>query len=311
MHKNFAQLSLLIKLFTFQAEHCTIEREGDERLYLSPLTGARTCVNGAEVSTRTQLHHGDRILWGSNHFFRVNCPRPASSNSSSMTGASCGGAVVPPTPTTPFDWRMAQEEVMLGEVANAPMREAIALLEAQYEADKRYALENQRKEFEKQFQHLRSFLSPATTPMAAGPPAVPLAGFGKIQDRGGGLYRAAAVAASPSVQSRLDSWGRQQDETFQQGLAKLRQDLVLVNGLVREANYLAQEIGAEASFGVTLQIPPHKLTPNRTPGAFLSEPAILVRRRRPQQRPQQWPQHQGYQEKALSSAATTQVNSFG
>jgi len=297
--------------FTFQSEHCTIEREGDERLYLSPLTGARTCVNGAEVSTRTQLHHGDRILWGSNHFFRVNCPRPASSCNSSMT-ASCGGAAaVPPTPTTPFDWRMAQEEVMLGEVANAPMREAIALLEAQYEADKRYALENQRKEFEKQFQHLRSFLSPATTPMAAGPPAVPLAGFGKIQDRGGGLYRAAAVAASPSVQSRLDSWGRQQDETFQQGLAKLRQDLVLVNGLVREANYLAQEIGAEASFGVTLQIPPHKLTPNRTPGAFLSEPAILVRRRRPQQRPQQWPQQQCYQEKALSSAATTQVYSFG
>jgi kinesin family protein 13 len=307
MHKNFAQLSLLIKLFTFQSEHCTIEREGDERLYLSPLTGARTCVNGAEVSTRTQLHHGDRILWGSNHFFRVNCPRPASSCNSSMT-ASCGAAAVPPTPTTPFDWRMAQEEVMLGEVANAPMREAIALLEAQYEADKRYALENQRKEFEKQFQHLRSFLSPATTPMAAGPPAIPLAGFGKLQDRGG-LYRAGgftAVAASPSVQSRLDSWGRQQDETFQQGLAKLRQDLVLVNGLVREANYLAQEIGAETSFGVTLQIPPHKLTPNRTPGAFLSEPAILVRRR---QRPQQWPQQQCYQEKALSSAATTQVNS--
>jgi kinesin family protein 13 len=220
-----------------------------------------------------------------------------------MTASCGGGAAVPPTPTTPFDWRMAQEEVMLGEVANAPMREAIALLEAQYEADKRYALENQRKEFEKQFQHLRSFLSPATTPMAAGPPAVPRAGFGKLQDRGGGLYR--AVAASPSVQSRLDSWGRQQDETFQQGLAKLRQDLVLVNGLVREANYLAQEIGAEASFGVTLQIPPHKLTPNRTPGAFLSEPAILVRRRRPQQRPQQ----QCYQEKALSSAATTQVNS--
>jgi hypothetical protein len=59
---------------------------------------------------------------------------------------------------------------------------------------------------------------------------------------------------------------------------------------------------------VTLQIPPHKLTPNRTPGAFLSEPAILVRRRRPQQRPQQWPKQQCYQEKALSSAATTQVN---
>ena len=67
---------------------------------------------------------------------------------------------------------------MLGEVANAPMREAIARLEAQYEADKRYALENQRREYEKQFQHLRSFLSPATTPMAG-----PLAAFGMAQDQ--------------------------------------------------------------------------------------------------------------------------------
>ena len=109
------------------------------------------------------------------------------------------------------------------------------------------------------------------------------------------------MAASPSVQSRLETWGRQQDETFQQGLAKLRQDLVLVNGLVREANYLAQEIGAETSFGVTLQIPPHKLTPNRSPGAFLSEPAILVRRRH-QQRP-----HQHQQEQAVASHTSTQV----
>ena len=44
-------------------------------LYLEPLPGARTCVNGAEITTRTQLLNGDRILWGSNHFFRVNCPK--------------------------------------------------------------------------------------------------------------------------------------------------------------------------------------------------------------------------------------------
>ena len=183
---------------------------------------------------------------------------------------------------------------MLGEVANAPMREAIARLEAQYEADKRYALENQRREYEKQFQHLRSFLSPATTPMAG-----PLAAFGMAQDR---PYKPAVVSSSPSVQSRLDSWGRAQDETFQQGLAKLRQDLVVVNGLVREANCLAQEMGADTSFGVTLQIPPHKLTPNRPPGTFLSEPAILVRRR--QQRPGQVHHHHHQEGTAIT---TTQV----
>lgn len=29
-----------------------------------------TCVNGSPVTAGLQLHHGDRILWGNNHFFR-------------------------------------------------------------------------------------------------------------------------------------------------------------------------------------------------------------------------------------------------
>ena len=78
-----------------QAEHCILEIGPNKELAAIPLPGARTCVNGAEIVTRTPLRTGDRILWGSNHFFRVNCPRLASDL----------------TPTTPFDWRMAQEEV--------------------------------------------------------------------------------------------------------------------------------------------------------------------------------------------------------
>jgi hypothetical protein len=36
---------------------------------------SRTCRNGVVVTEKTVLHHGDRILWGNNHFFRINCPR--------------------------------------------------------------------------------------------------------------------------------------------------------------------------------------------------------------------------------------------
>ena len=36
----------------------------------------RTCHNGVVVTEKMLLHHGDRILWGNNHFFRINCPRP-------------------------------------------------------------------------------------------------------------------------------------------------------------------------------------------------------------------------------------------
>lgn len=57
-----------------QPEHCiiTIEENG---LFLEPLANARSCVNGAQVSEKTQLQHGDRIVWGNHHYFRVNCPK--------------------------------------------------------------------------------------------------------------------------------------------------------------------------------------------------------------------------------------------
>ena len=35
---------------------------------------SRTCVNGSVVRERTKVNNGDRILWGNNHFFRVNTP---------------------------------------------------------------------------------------------------------------------------------------------------------------------------------------------------------------------------------------------
>ena len=72
-----------------QNQHCIIEiHENDLNqpidlsstttictLTITPLNGARTCVNGIEIKERTLLHNGDRLLWGSNHFFRINCPK--------------------------------------------------------------------------------------------------------------------------------------------------------------------------------------------------------------------------------------------
>lgn len=238
-----------------QAEHALVEAE-EGNLHITPLPGARTCVNGVEITERTQLFNGDRLLWGSNHFFRVNCPRVANSD---------------PTPTTPFDWRMAQEEVMMAEVENAPMREAMARLERQYEEDKQTALENQRKEYEKQFQQLKSFMSPST-PYAPYTPHDPFRPGGKQQQQ------QQQTPSTPNMNSRLERWGQQRDDTFKRGLAKLREEIIRANGLAREANCLATEMDRQVSFGVTLQIPPHNLTPSRRRGTFVSEPAILVRR---------------------------------
>lgn len=61
-----------------QPEHCVITIEGGG-LFMEPLQNARSYVNGLPVTERIPLHHGDRILWGNHHFFRVNCPKSAGS----------------------------------------------------------------------------------------------------------------------------------------------------------------------------------------------------------------------------------------
>jgi len=219
-----------------QSQHCFFEIEENE-IFITPLAGARTCVNGREIVCKTLLKNGDRLLWGSNHFFRLNCPK-----------------VSPDTPLTPFDWRMAQEEVMMAETTYAPMKEAIARIEKQYEEDKLKALEHQKKEFEKQFVQLKYMMSPTANTESFIP-------YDMRTSRRSNKYE------------RLKSM----DETYKQGMSELREDIIRANGMVREANLLAEEVGNLARFSVTLQIPPHNLTPNRKRGSFISEAAILVK----------------------------------
>lgn len=87
--------------------HCLINVNSEnQEVSLTPYPGARTCINGAEVDQLTFLKNGDRIFWGANHFFRINCPKIGNSD--------------PVTPSVPFDWKMAQEEVM--QAANDPIQ---------------------------------------------------------------------------------------------------------------------------------------------------------------------------------------------
>ncbi|RZF41836.1 hypothetical protein LSTR_LSTR005298 [Laodelphax striatellus] len=236
-----------------QPEHCivTIEEGG---LFLEPIDNARSFINGAPVVEKTPLHHGDRILWGNHHFFRVNCPK------SSVTAAS-----EPQTPAQTIDYNFAREELMLNELSNDPIQTAIAKIERQHEEDKQVALEKQRQEYERQFQHLRNILSPST-PYS---PYVPFDPFriGKI------------TPCTPTTQMRVEKWAAERDEMFRRSLVELKADIVRANVLVQEANFLAEELEKQTKFSVTLQIPPCNLSPNRRRGAFVSEPAILVKRK--------------------------------
>nr|XP_045609913.1 kinesin-like protein KIF13A isoform X3 [Procambarus clarkii] len=238
-------------------------------LFIEPYSNARTCVNGSQVTEKVQLRHGDRILWGFNYFFRVNCPKTSSGGNNSE----------PQTPAQPIDYNFAREELMLKELSNDPIQAAIQNLERQHEEDKQMALEKQRQEYEKQFQQLRNILSP-TTPYAPYMPFDPLRGT-------------KMTPSTPTSQLRIEKWAQEREDMleqssllypgredmFRRSLAQLRQDIMKANTLVREANIFADDMGKQTTFGVTLQIPPQNLSPNRKRSAFVSEPAILIKRK--------------------------------
>ncbi|XP_037717734.1 kinesin-like protein KIF13B isoform X5 [Drosophila subpulchrella] len=237
-----------------QPEHCVITIE-DSGLYMEPVQGARCFVNGSAAVEKTPLQNGDRILWGNHHFFRVNSPK---SNNTSMCASE------PQTPAQLIDYNFARDEIMQNEMSNDPIQTAIARLERQHEEDKQVALEKQRQEYERQFQQLRNILSPST-PYAPYAPYDPLR-MGKITPN------------TPTSQMRVEKWAQERDEMFRRSLGQLKTDIMRANSLVQEANFLAEEMEKKTKFSVTLQIPPANLSPNRRRGAFVSEPAILVKR---------------------------------
>lgn len=208
---------------------------------MEAISTARCYVNGQPITKKTLLRHGDRILWGNHHFFRVNCPKSAS------TGLNLSSE--PQTPAQLIDYEFAREELMQNELINDPIQSAIERLEKQHEEDKQVALEKQRQEYERQFQQLRNILSP-TTPYAPYTPYDPLRS-GKITPN------------TPTTQMRVEKWAQERDEMFRRSLGQLKADIMRANGSVQEANFLAEEMEKQTKFSVTLQIPPANLSPNR------------------------------------------------
>ncbi|XP_059167567.1 kinesin-like protein KIF13A isoform X3 [Physella acuta] len=234
-----------------QPEHAVVDMENND-VYVTPLDGARTCVNGSVIHEKRRVRHGDRLLWGNNHFFRLNCPRLANSPSSQE-------------PEQKIDYDFAQQELMENELVNDPIQEAIGAIEKQHEEDKQEALEKQRQMYERQMQMLRNQL------MSPGTPSFPLQLFD--------ASKLTPTGSQNSIQKKYQQWAQEREMMFKQSLVKLREEVVKANALVREANILAQEMGKLTEFHVTLQIPATNLSPNRRRGAFVSEPAILVKRK--------------------------------
>ena len=272
-----------------QDEHAVIEIDSMENnVYMIPLEGAKTCVNGSVIKEKTMLSHGDRILWGNNHFFKVSCPKRPTSTQGYTSFREVSSNVSSPTPPSVYspgeaedeyssiDFDFAREELMMKELSNDPIQLSWKNLEKQHEEDKTKALEKQKEMYEKQLQLLRNQISP-TAPYAT--PLTPGSSSSGLMQSVDSLGSTARLNAFGIAQSKMENWAKERDELFKKSLATLKEDIITANSLVLEANAFAQEMNRNTEFKVTLQIPACNLSPNRRKGAFVSEPAILVKRK--------------------------------
>ncbi|XP_049323919.1 kinesin-like protein KIF13A isoform X2 [Astyanax mexicanus] len=266
-----ADTSQDIQLFGIgiQPEHCVIDIAADGDVTLSPVENARTCVNGMIAYSLVHLWHGDRILWGNNHFFRVNLPkRKRRDRLKDLDRESPRESFVEVDVETAseasseqdYSYEFAQMEVMMKTLgSNDPMQNVVQVLEKQYLEEKRTALEEQKLRYERELDLLRQQLSP---------------------ERPSQHQRSNSLAfPTHSTHSKLRLWTEERDELFRQSLSRLREQVVRANTLVREANFLSEEMGKLTDYQVTLQIPAANLSANRKRGAIVSEPAIQVRRK--------------------------------
>ncbi|XP_048830805.1 kinesin-like protein KIF13B isoform X2 [Brienomyrus brachyistius] len=272
-----------------QAEHCIIDITADGGVILTPYPKSRTCVNGSPVTSPLQLHHGDRILWGNNHFFRINLPKRrvrggvedeegdgnAMKNSNSgepLDGDGDTGSEV--SSEVSFSYEFAQTEVMMKALSsNDPMQAVLQGLERQHEEEKRSALERQRQMYEQELQQLRRRLTPDKQSLLS--PQWSQQHYRSMErlSLGGGS------SMSSSAQQRLRQWGEEREAVLTRSLRKLREQIVKANLLVQEAGFIAEELDKRTEYRVTLQIPAANLNANRKRDAVLSEPAVQVRRK--------------------------------
>lgn len=240
-------------------EHAIVDVENDE-VYITPLKGASTFVNGVALTDRQKVKHDDRIVWGNNLYFRLHNP------------TAVAGAQGRSSEDQRVGYDFAQQELMEKELSNVPIAEAILAIEKQHEEDKMEALEKQRQMYEEQMQMLRSQLTSPGTPSSPG---------GGLQlFEGGPRHTPSSTAANTDIiRQKYQEWMQDRKNNFKSCLAKLREELVRANSLAREANALSKEMGKQTEFDVTLQIPAANLNANRWKGSFICEPAILAKRK--------------------------------
>lgn len=148
-------------------------------------------------------------------------------------------------------------------IMSDPIHEAVAKLESKHQKDKQVALEKQRQELERQFNALMHVLSPTSSV----PPALPWDAQNIIlqQQQQNTQHQQSNDAQLQGHHSST------KNNKIADGLKLLKDFLVKVNQMVREANEIASAMKIDVKYRVTLLIPPNNLTPNRPKGSLVRE----------------------------------------
>uniref|UniRef100_A0A1I7XXJ6 Kinesin motor domain-containing protein n=1 Tax=Steinernema glaseri TaxID=37863 RepID=A0A1I7XXJ6_9BILA len=264
-HSDEAKVDFLLQGLGVQPLHALLKISDDDgkTLFIEPMKeGARICVNGRPISSRTPLRNGNRLLIGHNHFFRVNCPK-----------------VSPMDESTIFDyddaWLEANSDANANPIGNA-VEQYIEQIEIKHKEDKQTALEKQYEEFSRYIHSLAQCMTPST-------PVTP--GNWNVATTPGCHLPPIAFPSAPKTSERVKflSWAQRRDDQFKEGLSRLKTEIVRAQALVREANMMTAELKGrkrgQVYYDVTLQIPAGNLRPSKIrDGNLVCEPVIVVKR---------------------------------
>lgn len=231
-------------------EHCTIEIRSPNLISLIPLNKSKTYVNGQLVDNERQLRHGDRILLGCSHFFRLNFPadRNNTVRSSIMNTSSH------------ISFLDAQNEFLLNQLATDPMNKELRMFLKQDEHHQDIQPKKTSDVYEREIEYLKGQLMRSDS-------------------------RSSVInSKNRAFEESLSKWrfsnkllnGSEESRSF---FTRLKQEIIRVNALVSEANTIASELQRQTTYTVMLQIPVSYLKPSERATTNLCEPTIQVKRR--------------------------------
>ncbi|XP_027197078.2 kinesin-like protein KIF13A isoform X2 [Dermatophagoides pteronyssinus] len=240
-------------------EHAVIEIDKSRnQLWMESINDSRTFVNGVRVNERVRLRNGDRILWGNNHFFSLNCPATSDQSSSSSMNTS-------KIENKYFDYNYARDEML---TCNDPDLKAM------------FAMQNDPRQLSLMS---KSGGGSVGNSFSGSSPFLSNSSMTK-SNSSYGVMSNSSLNLTPNQmhhsQRLLEKLALEREENFRIYLSKLKEEIAKANTLAYEANLIAEEMQKNTEFKVTLQIPPANLNPSRLKrGVFVSEPAILVKRK--------------------------------